>query len=511
MPAVSRATAASTAQTAELPPEAYRQAVDQADLAISITDTHANILFANEAFARVTGYSVDEIVGQNESVLSNRTSPEGVYRALWDELAAQRPWSSKLLNRRKNGEVYLAELTISPVLDSRGQTTHYLGMHRDDTELHRLESLVGNQKKLIESVIDAAPIAFVVLGQSGQVILDNHEYKKLLTDLRVREPAHTLLDSLLPSWRETLSSTPQSCSFVHRETRIDSPFGRARWLSVTTSCIEMHSDDADSYFDTRTQTGLLLVIADVTSLREEQARSRAAVMQAVLADEERSAAIREGLSAAIFRLEEPMNVMASAAAILQRRDPASADALQRALAASREHIESLRQVIPHSAQEIEASVNLNEVLRDVLQISTQRLLGAGIVVDWKPALILPAIVGRPLQLCLLFKALVDNAIEAMNAMGWKRRELSLSSAVVRHCLVITVSDSGPGIAPECRHRAFEPFFTVKNGAGRHVHIGTGLSRAQQVVADHGGIIDLEESDSGGCRVVVEFRLVGDPL
>lgn len=66
---------APNAQKTELPPEAYRQAVDQADLAISITDPKANILFANEAFARVTGYTPDEIIGQNESVLSNQFIP----------------------------------------------------------------------------------------------------------------------------------------------------------------------------------------------------------------------------------------------------------------------------------------------------------------------------------------------------------------------------------------------------------------------------------------------------
>ena len=49
-----------------LPPEAYRQAVDQADLAISITDAKANILFANEALTRVTGYDKAELVGKNE-------------------------------------------------------------------------------------------------------------------------------------------------------------------------------------------------------------------------------------------------------------------------------------------------------------------------------------------------------------------------------------------------------------------------------------------------------------
>ena len=186
-----------------------------------------------------------------------------------------------------------------------------------------------------------------------------------------------------------------------------------------------------------------------------------------------------------------------------------AEMLQQALTGSREHLEALRQVIPQSPQEIIVSVNMNEILRDVLEVSTKRLLGAGIIVDWQPAATLPPIHGRPLQLRMLFKALVDNAIEAMNIKGWKRRELILSSAVNHNCIVISVVDSGPGIPQEWRHKAFEPFFTAKGGSGRH--IGTGLSRVQQVVADHGGIIDLEESPSGGCAAIVEFRLDGDPI
>lgn len=494
---------------AELPAEAYRQAVDQADLAISITDAKANILFANEAFSRVTGYRREEILGCNESVLSNHTTPDMVYQQLWTELSAQRPWSGKLLNRRKDGELYLAELSISPVVDASGKTTHYLGMHRDITELHRLERVVRNQKELIETVVDAAPIAFALLDPSGRVILDNQEYKKLVTDLHVNEPAHMLLDSLQPAWRETLASAPEACAFTGQEARIDRPAGRARWLSVTASVIDLHSDNADSYYLPAGQPGLLLVIADISSLREEQERARGAALQAVLAEEERTAAIREGLSAAIFRLEEPMNVMASAVNVLQRRDPAAAGVLQQALEASREHLEMLRQVIPQSPQEILVSVNINEILRDVLEVSTPRLLGAGIVVDWQPAPTLPSILGRPLQLRMLFKALVDNAIEAMNIKGWKRRELTLTSALAHDCIVISVLDSGPGIPEDWRHKAFEPFFTAKGGSGRH--IGTGLSRVQQVVADHGGIIDLDESPSGGCAAIVEFRLDGDPI
>ena len=505
---LAKARAKKAAETA-LPPEAYRQAVDQADLAISITDAKANILFANEAFTRVTGYGKEEIVGKNEAMLSNHTTPPELYKTMWADLSAQKPWTGKLLNKRKDGGLYLAELDISPVVDDGGKTTHFVGIHRDITEMHRLQRLVSNQKHLIESVVDAAPMAFALLDPTGRVILDNQEYKKMVTDLRLREPAHTVLDNLLPSWRESLAGHPQQCLLNQREARIDRASGRPRWLSVTSSIIDMHSDCADSYFCAAGQPGLLLVMSDITNLRDEQERARASALQAVLAEEGRTAAIREGLSAAIFRLEEPMNVMSSAISVLQRRDPASAAMLQEALSGSREHLEALRQVIPQGPHEIVVSLNMNEILRDVLEVSTPRLLSAGIVVDWQPASTLPAMLGRPLQLRMLFKALMDNAIEAMNIKGWKRRELLLSSALIGDCIVVSVIDSGPGIPHEWRHKAFEPFFTAKGGSGKH--IGTGLSRVQQVVADHGGIIDLDDSPSGGLAAIVEFRVDGDPI
>jgi len=491
-----------------LPQEAFHAAVDQADVAISITDPKANILFANEAFTRITGYSAGEIVGKNESVLSNHTTPPDLYKSMWSTLAERKPWTGRLLNRRKDGALYLADLLITPLVDGAGKTTHYLGMHRDVTEMHRLERLVRNQKKLIESVVDAAPVAFALLDRGGRILLDNQEYKKLVSDFDVKEPAHLLLDMLQSGWQELLAISPARCAFAHREARLDRHSGQARWFSVSASAIDMQSDCAESYFCGEGMPGLLLAISDVTDLRIEQERARAASLKAVLAEEERTAAIREGLSAALFRLDEPMNMMASAVNVLHRREPAAAKALEEALWAAREHLASLRQVIPQSPQELPVRLNLNEILRDVLEISTPRLLNAGIVVDWQPAATLPTIPGRPLQLRMLFKALIDNAIEAMNVKGWRRRELSVGSSIAGSRIVVTITDSGPGIPDEWRHRAFEPFFTLKSGGQ---HIGTGLARAQQVVSDHGGIIDLDTSPSGGCTAVVEFRIDGDPI
>jgi hypothetical protein len=102
-------------------------------------------------------------------------------------------------------------------------------------------------------------------------------------------------------------------------------------------------------------------------------------------------------------------------------------ALADAIAAGQQALEELRSMIPGETREAIGPVNLNELLRDVLDLSTSRLLAAGITVSWKPQAMLPALQGAPNKLRSLFKALIDNAIEAMNTRGCRERELTLAS------------------------------------------------------------------------------------
>ncbi|MFZ5463905.1 MAG: ATP-binding protein, partial [Pseudomonadota bacterium] len=185
-----------------------------------------------------------------------------------------------------------------------------------------------------------------------------------------------------------------------------------------------------------------------------------------------------------------------------------AGVLDHAVAGARARIEELRGLLPvgrRGGMDDEAAVriNLNEVVRDVLDIATQRLLASGITVDWRPEPVLPALLGSPLKLRSAVKSLVDNAIDAIDD-GRARREIALSTQACGDAVVLTLDDSGPGIPPELRLKVFEPFFSASGHAGRH--LGIGLSRAQQIVADHGGIIDILDAPRGGCRVRIELPI-----
>ena len=90
-----------------LPPRVFLEAVEQSPVAISITNTAANILYANSAFERMTGYSSAELIGKNQSILSYKVTPVEVYQDLWAHLTEQKPWNGVLINRRKDGTRYL--------------------------------------------------------------------------------------------------------------------------------------------------------------------------------------------------------------------------------------------------------------------------------------------------------------------------------------------------------------------------------------------------------------------
>ncbi|MEI7432428.1 MAG: nitrogen fixation negative regulator NifL, partial [Betaproteobacteria bacterium] len=396
---------------AGIAPAIFQQAVEQADLAISITDVNAKILYVNPAFTRATGYSLDEVVGANHSLLSNKATPDDVYAALWAMISRGVPWGGRLINRRKDDSKYLADLLITPVVDAQGETINYLGIHRDVTQLHRLECEVAEQKALIESVVDSAPVVMALLDEHERVVLDNHEYKKLQGDLRMEEPATLILSSIRAETDQGFGLREKGrYAFSEREIRLDSP-GGARWFSCSGIWVQRKDSDADTFFNRRKDLYLLLVAKETTRQRAEQEKTRMALLQALMAEDSRIDGLRETLSAAVFKIEGPINVMASILATLERRsgnDPTGA-ALTEVLEACKATVESLRSVIPGHRSESMAAVNINEVMRDVLDLTTTRMLATGVSVHWRPQAVMSSVIGYPNRLRTMFKALVDNA------------------------------------------------------------------------------------------------------
>jgi nitrogen fixation negative regulator NifL len=493
----------------------FHQAVEQAAQAISITDARANILYANSAFQRITGYPQNELIGQNQSALSYSVTPKLVYETLWAQIKRQRPWNGLLVNKRKDGSRYLADVTITPVVNDEGETTHFLGMQRDVTEVHRLERQVQNQKTLIESVVDAAQVAIVLLDNQERVILDNHEYKKLISELG-KEPGIKILSTLRSQLGiEFAKAHDKHSNIAAHEVCIEAANHQTRWFSCAISWFEEHDVGADAFYEPQRSQYLLLTIQDITQLKQQQEALRINGLRALLSEQERIQGLRETLAGAVYQLEGPLNMLSAVAHLLERRlsslpSPSlsggsgvlSASALDEAIKKSREALETLRACIPDLINEEMQAINLNEVIVDLLKLTTAELLTSGIVVEWLPSREPSMVTGHPAQLSNMFKQLLSNAIEAVNLKRGGRREIKISCLVHQDYFETLIEDSGSGIADDIRNKAFQPFFTTKRAAQQH--IGLGLAMAQEVVSRHGGTIDFDPSISNGCCVRVQL-------
>ena len=109
-----------------------------------VTDAHKAILRVNPAFSQISGYAPREVIGKTPRMLrSDRHTPD-FYDALWTSIETTGMWHGELWSRRKNGEAFPEQITITAVKDGNGKVTHYVAVLRDITERKRLEQEVNH-------------------------------------------------------------------------------------------------------------------------------------------------------------------------------------------------------------------------------------------------------------------------------------------------------------------------------------------------------------------------------
>jgi two-component system cell cycle sensor histidine kinase/response regulator CckA len=336
------------------------RAVEQSADLVMITDREGIIEYVNPAFEALTGYSPGELMGQTPRVLKSGQQTSELYKDLWETVLSGAVFRCTMVNRKKNGDVFVAEKTITPLRDNEGRITHFISNDRDITDRRRLENQLQQAQKM-----DA------VGRLAGGVA---HDFNNLL--MVISSYAELMLDSL----------TPQH------------PLRR--------------------------------------NVDEIQKASRRA-----------------------------------------------ADLTRQLLAFGRKQMQSLQ------------LLDLNLIIEDINKM-LPRLIGEDIELVFVPGEKLGKVKADPVQIEQILMNLVANARDAMPKGG----RLSIETASVRlddayvqeHAIVppgdyvlLTVTDSGMGIAPEHVLHIFEPFFTTKEeGKGT----GLGLATVYGIVKQNSGFI-----------------------
>ncbi len=152
-------------------------ALEAAANGIIIANPQGTIIWCNRAFTQMTGYSIEEVVGENLRLLKSGEHNQAFYNTLWNTILAGKVWHGEMINKRKDGTQYIEEQTITPVLADNGQIDYFVSIKQDITERKNIENeLRESEQRLRRSISRTEALAEI----AHQIMEVGPDYRALL-------------------------------------------------------------------------------------------------------------------------------------------------------------------------------------------------------------------------------------------------------------------------------------------------------------------------------------------
>ncbi len=526
-------------------------AVEQNPCSIVITDTGGVIEYVNPRFCEISGYSLDEAVGQHTRILKSGVHGDELYDEMWQTISAGGDWRGEFQNRTKDGRLYWVLASISPIRNAAGEITHYIAIKEEITARKQAEAAL--RKSQAELLVKHEQLmvlyAQVELGkQQWEQTLDCIRDGVLLVDrcdavVRCNKAVAELAGLPLKdikgtSWRELLLGPTVDTG------RFDGENG------------ELYDTATERWFIVRSYPyaggggaggGKVITLHDATAIKRasadlEQAYNELKMTQAHILQQEKMASIGQLAAGVAHEINNPIGFVGSNLGTLGKYldrvtdylafetgqiAARSLDELEGELAGKRKALK-LDYVLDDARQLIAESLDGTDRVRQIVQnlksfsrvdeaeykfAQINDCLESTLNIVWNELKYkatvnreygeLPPVKCYPQQLNQVFMNLLVNAAHAIEKQG----EITVTSWAADGCVHVAVKDSGCGIPPEVQKRIFEPFFTTKEvGKGT----GLGLSISYDIVKKHGGEIRVESTPGAGTTFTVQIPAVTRP-
>jgi PAS domain S-box-containing protein len=363
-----------------------------------------------------------------------------------------------------------------PVLDQKGEVRGAVGVFIDITQRKQAEKSLQLFRLLVDQssdgieVLDPETLRFIDINEKA--CLDLGYTREELLSMNVHDVDPKVNESMMVGLNQKLRDSGWSIiESVHR--RKD---GSTFPVEVSIRRVQL-----DRIYN-------VAVARDIT----ERKRSEHALQQAQseLARAFRIATMGQFTASIAHEIRQPLSALVTAGGAAIRwlaKQPPHLDEAREAMTSvvedanrANEVIEKVNALLQKTPPAM-ASIDVNEIIREVLLLIGNELLKTEIMVRTEFAADGPAVFADRVQLQQIVLNLILNAIEAMTAISDRKRELLIRSAPHPEGVLIEVQDSGTGLSPEQEGHIFEPFFTTKPQG-----IGMGLAIARSIVEAHGG-------------------------
>lgn len=155
-------------------------AVEQSGDMIFITDRDGIIQYANNSFTKLTGFTKKEIIGNTPRLLKSEFQDSNYYEKLWGTIIAGKTFRGSPVNRKKNGDLYHVEQTITPILNEHGEITNFISTCKDVTELKAAEREIAKIEMLYRNLFNGTSELIMITSSEGNFLHANHALYKTL-------------------------------------------------------------------------------------------------------------------------------------------------------------------------------------------------------------------------------------------------------------------------------------------------------------------------------------------
>ena len=157
-------------------------AVEQSPAAIAITDLKGNIEYTNPRFSELTGYSEEELIGKNTSILKSNNHSKDFYKKLWTTISSGKIWRGVFENMKKNGDLFWETASISPILNNKGIITNYIKIAEDITKKKRndqIQNVIYNISNAANTNHNLKQLIGIIQQELGRIIDTTNFYVAL--------------------------------------------------------------------------------------------------------------------------------------------------------------------------------------------------------------------------------------------------------------------------------------------------------------------------------------------
>jgi len=453
-----------------------------------IDEPGQQIVFVNEAFERITGYTSAETLGQNLRFLQGEKTDPRVLTEIHLAMAQERPIHRQIINYGKDGSEHWMDTDILPIYDAAGRCTHFASIQRDVTDRKRAEQQIAEQA----SFLDKARDAILVRNLNGEILFWNKGAERMYGWTR-QEVVGRSIDELL-------YADPKRFAEVHALTISKGEWdGELHHLTNDRRKITVEARWTLIRDDYGHPKSVLSINTDITERKRIESQfMRAQRMESI-------GTLASGIAHDLNNILAP--ILMSIDILKSTSDhPETRGILETIDMSAKRGADIVRQVLSF-ARGVEGErveVQPKHLLRDLEKIIKDtfpkdiRLLFSTPKDLW-------TILGDPTQVHQILLNLCVNARDAMPSGGAltigvenslldeQYAAMNIQAKVGRY-VTISVTDSGTGMAPDILDKIFAPFFTTKE---LNKGTGLGLSTVMAIVKSHDGFINVYSEPGKG--------------